>query len=293
MAEDFNHPGGKFPGAATLPAWNAVRAQIETREVHMPKYDVSVRAHLYVPHTPFAPVVEQLLNTGSEPVLETEEQFEVSAIPEDVYTISTKGIEDLRQYYMWFDVGTDFDTWTEKKPVKIRARASRYHGGDECSYEMMRKQPLKGENRVEQEFDLPVTAEQFSEFQYFRTGEIVDKTRFRIPHFYLERTSEGDVHHSCEIHLDVFRRVGDTPVQFVRAEIEFPTTAERDFFLADKEARLPDWIGKRVEKEKAKHREHSSTHIALKGLSLTNGHEVVGVKKLYERLDATPFLTTT
>lgn len=248
------------------------------------KDGVTVRLHTFDAVVADVPELVGLFEPGLEPHSEIEEQFEIKYVPDDLFIISIDGVNDMTQAYVWLQAPAIHDK--PPKPIKVRIRAFAEHAPDApVTYRAVRKVGV--EKGIDQEYEHDISAQTFGALHEMRSGMRVNKTRFYIPHNYIERTKKGDVIHACQIHLDVFRSVDGTPARFVRAEIEFPNTESRNFFLEDRKNRLPDWIGRQVDKEKE--RVHASTYIALHGLPITNGSEVKGVDELYARLNSTPF----
>lgn len=248
------------------------------------KDGVTVRLHTFDAVVADIPELAGLFEPGLEPHSEIEEQFEIQYVPDDLHIISIDGVKDMTQAYVWLQPPSVSDK--PPKPIKVRIRAFANHEPNvSITYRAVRKVAV--EKGIDQEYEHDISQAAFAQLNERRSGMRVDKTRFYIPHNYIERTKKGDTIHTCQIHLDVFRSVEGTPVRFVRAEIEFPTTESRNFFLADQKKRLPDWIGRKVDKEKE--RVHASTYIALHGLPITNGADVRGVDELYAALNGTKF----
>ncbi len=246
------------------------------------KDGVVVRLHTFGTVCEHVPELSGLFAPGLEPGLEIEEQFEIKWVPSELYDISIDGIKDMTQGYVWLQANSA----QAPKPIKVRIRAFADHVSNAPhTYRIVRKVGV--EEGVDQEYEHDISGDSFASLDVLRSGARVNKTRFYIPHHYVERSKHGDRIYSCQVHLDVFRSVGGAPARFVRAEIEFPSTEVRNFFLDDRKNRLPEWIGRRV--DKSKEREHASTYIALHGLPLSNGADVKGVDELYARLDREVF----
>lgn len=249
------------------------------------KDGVRVQLHSFENMLTSVPELAGLFDPGLEPHLEIEDQFEITAVPKDLDTISLDGVKDMTQGYIWFQARPKGDA--PPKPFKVRVRAYADHGKtSDITYKTVRKVPVA--EGIDQEYEHVVSQKTFQDLNALRSGMLVHKTRFYIPHNYVEPGKEHEKHYHCQIHLDMFRSVGDVPARFVRAEIEFPSVEARAFFLADPKKRLPKWIGRKVDKETE--RAHASTYIALHGLPLTNGKDVEGVDALYNRLNQKPFL---
>lgn len=248
------------------------------------KDGVSVRLHVFDTVSRRVPELAGLFGPVAEPHAEIEEQFEIKSVPQDLYEISIGGVKDMVQGYVWLLPNSE--GVKPPKPLKVRIRAFADHvQGAPITYRLVRKVGV--EKGVDQEYEQDISLDAFATLDALRSGMSVAKTRFYIPHHFIHHTKKGDTIHSCQIHLDVFRAVGGAPVRFIRAEIEFPSTTTRDFFLEDRKKRLPDWMGKPVDKKKE--RNHASTYISLHGLPLTNGGTVKGVDELYARLSSEPF----
>lgn len=136
--------------------------------------------------------------------IEIERKFLIKDLPEGLEQYEHKAIE---QGYL------------SKEPV-VRVRKS----GD--SYYMT----YKGKGLLErEEYNLPLTKESYEHLVAKADGNIIKKTRYKIPY----KTESGE---ALVIELDIF----DFPKDLVMAEVEFKTRQQAENFKA------PEWFANEV-----------------------------------------------